>query len=92
MAEENKVVVDLLNYFRKVRTKILISAGYFLLAYTLVLTSFFTIKNSDTPSPLWQLALFAFALFLIPSAIVTTASFDLRSLRDDILTRFRAYQ
>ncbi|HXK40962.1 MAG TPA: hypothetical protein VJ046_02575 [Candidatus Paceibacterota bacterium] len=89
IAGEKKAIVDLLNYFRMIRTKICVSIGYFLMAYIMVFTSFFTMKNSDTPSPLWQLALFAFALFLIPLAIVATASFEFRSLRDDILGRFR---
>ena len=89
IAGEEKAIVDLLNCFKTIKIRIWTSVGYFLLAYGLVFTSFFTIKNSDTPSPLWQLVLFALVLFLIPIAIIATASFDLKSLKNEILSRFR---
>ena len=89
IAGEEKAIVDLLSYFKKIKISIWTSVGYFLLAYGLVFTSLFTIKNSDTPSPLWQLALFVLALSLIPIAVIATASFDLKTLKNDILSRFR---
>lgn len=91
MAGETEAISALDEYFSKIRNTIYSTAIHFGLAYILVTISLFTaIGNSDTGSPGWQLLLFSIFLFIMPATVVITALLDLRSIREDVLIKFKA--
>lgn len=90
IVEEEKAISDFGAYFEKAKKSIYVSAGYFLISFMLIFISFFLMKNSEAPSSIWLVFLVILIPFLMPVSLVLIAFFDLKTMEDEILRRFKS--